>query len=206
MPHQDTAITHRRNRQKHSHDNNINWKCSNNTVFEKHNKNWLDLTISYAPDQLTTCHNCSLSSTLLVFKCQMVKCPNAAEHTFTYILQWQNKQRAVQTAIMVYYYYYYYNQLVKSHSCSEVNGDLSSEVALTLIKSEETTGSSGKYSCRPPPTTQQHTLLHRSVLYFPPPAPVSEFLRLHNASFSLWSTPHRGIIGRILIEKISSVC
>ena len=64
------------------------------------------------------------------------------QSTFTFhsdIRKAEGAQRAVQTVLMVYYYcycyHYYYNQLVKSHSCSELNGAISSEVALMLIKS-----------------------------------------------------------------------
>lgn len=86
--------------------------------------------------------------------------------------------------------------MVKSHSCSEVNGDISSEVDPMLIKSEET-GSTGKYSCRPPSAAQA---THCSTVHFLPTAPGSKVLCLHNAFFC--SAVHKGVIVRIFIENL----
>lgn len=72
-----------------------------------------------------------------------------------------NKSRdCVEQNKLFKWFIIYYRRVVRSHSCSQVNSNISSEVVLRLIKSEET-GSSGKYSCRPPPAQATRSYIVR---------------------------------------------
>lgn len=150
--------------------------------------NWFDLTVSFA-NRLATCHNGGQ-----VFNCQTMKTSSCRAHFTKHFTK--QKQRAIQKRSKRFEWplVVYYNQSVKSHSCYKVNSDISPEVALMLIKSEETTGSGWWIQLPPTSSNTSNTPLHTSFLHFPPTALVSRVYIMLPSRCSLRLT--RGVIGR----------
>lgn len=146
--------------------------------------NWFDLTISFA-NRLATCHNGRQ-----VFNCQTMKTSSCRAHFTKHFTK--QKQRAIQKRSKRFEWplVVYYNQSVKSHSCCKVNSDISSEVALMLIKSE---GNNRLGVVNTAAAHQQQHEQHTAPYFISSlPSNGAGVKSLHNASISLQSAPDKG--------------